>query len=203
VTEWISSELRADHDLASFDCGKETLNKWLQEQSHRAQEADTARTYVWTQESSNVVRAYYSIAPTQVARQELTRTQSGGYSVIPAYLIAKLAIDISLRGKGLGAELLFDAIDKVVRAEAAGGGRRAADRRGCSGRRSGELLSAPRLQTGQEQSTTPDHDHGYGSDGPWRRDGNGSRRPSLAVDLDCLQFAWGPNDSRRSLDCGT
>lgn len=123
MTEWISSELGTGHDLTCFDCGKEILNKWLQEQSHRAQDADTARTYVWTPEGSDVVRAYYSIAPTQVVREGLTRAQSGGYSMIPAYLIGKLALDLSLRGQGLGAELLFDAVDKIVRASAAGGGR--------------------------------------------------------------------------------
>lgn len=123
MTEWISSELRAGHELTRFDCGKEILNKWLQEQSHRAQNADTARTYVWTREGSDVVRAYYSIAPTLVVKDGLTRPQSGGYSVIPAYLIGKLATDLSLRGQGLGAELLFDAVDKIVRAAAAGGGR--------------------------------------------------------------------------------
>lgn len=123
MTEWISTALHTGHDLSSFDCGKEILNKWLQEQSHRAHEADTARTYVWTEAGSSVVRAYYSIAPTQITREGLTRSQSGGFSVIPAYLIGKLAIDLNLRGQGLGAELLFDAVDKIVRASATGGGR--------------------------------------------------------------------------------
>ncbi|MEV6347745.1 hypothetical protein [Actinoplanes sp. NPDC051851] len=123
MTVWISRELGSQHDLSSFDCGKEPLNTWLTGQSRRAHDAGTARTYVWTAENSNVVRAYYSIAPTQVVREGLTRSQTGGYSVIPAYLLARLALDQSLRGQGLGAELLFDAIDKIVRAAVVGGGR--------------------------------------------------------------------------------
>jgi GNAT superfamily N-acetyltransferase len=123
MTTWVSSPLRPDHDLATFDCGNPTLNTWLREQGHRAQAADAARTYVWTDENSTVVRAYDAVAPTQVLRGELTRTQSGGYSVVPAYLIARLAVDRALHGRGLGAELLFDAIEKVVRASATGGGR--------------------------------------------------------------------------------
>ena len=81
MTTWVSSQLRPDHELATFDCGNPTLNAWPREQSHRAQAAGTARTYVWTDENSTVVRAYYAVAPTQMLRGELTRTQSGGYSV--------------------------------------------------------------------------------------------------------------------------
>lgn len=123
MTLWISRGLQPHHDLSDFDCGKEPLNTWLTVQSRRAHEAGTARTYVWTAEGSDVVRAYYSIAPTQVVREGLTRSQTGGYSIIPAYLLARLALDQSLRGQGLGAELLLDAIDKIVRAAAVGGGR--------------------------------------------------------------------------------
>lgn len=123
MTQWISRELEAGLDLTSFDCGKEVLNKWLYENSHRAQEAGTARTYVWTEEDQHVVKAYYSLAPVSVTKEGLTRAQTGGFSVIPGYLIGKLALDQTLKGQGLGAELLFDAIDKIVRASASGGGR--------------------------------------------------------------------------------
>ncbi|WP_067694209.1 GNAT family protein [Actinoplanes awajinensis] len=123
MTAWVSRELQPQHDLAGFDCGKEPLNAWLTQQSRRAQEAGTARTYVWTASGSDTARAYYSIAPTQVVRDGLTRSQTGGYSIIPAYLLARLAIDQSLHGRGLGAELLFDAVDRMVRAAAIGGGR--------------------------------------------------------------------------------
>jgi GNAT superfamily N-acetyltransferase len=48
---------------------------------------------------------------------------SGGYSRIPGYLIARLAIDASLRGRGYGAQLLLDALGRVVAASEIGGGR--------------------------------------------------------------------------------
>jgi hypothetical protein len=44
------------------------------------------------------VLAYYSIAPTQVARTEITRSLAGCYSVIPGYLLARLALDERLHG---------------------------------------------------------------------------------------------------------
>ena len=48
---------------------------------------------------------------------------AGGYSRIPGYLIARLALDVSFHGHGYGAHLLLDALDKAVRAAEIGGGR--------------------------------------------------------------------------------
>jgi hypothetical protein len=48
---------------------------------------------------------------------------AGGYSRIPGCLIARLAIDTSLRGQGHGEQLLLDAVGKAVAASEIGGGR--------------------------------------------------------------------------------
>lgn len=109
------------HDTTRFDCGNIELDTWLQHQALRAQLAGTARTYVWADERT--VEAYVSIAPTQVTRAEVPRSMSGGYSLIPAYLIAKLAVDRSLHGRGLGAELLVDALEIIVTVADDAGGR--------------------------------------------------------------------------------
>ena len=50
-------------------------------------------------------------------------SMAGGYSRIPGYLIARLAIDTSLRGQGYGEQLLLDALGKAVAASEIGGGR--------------------------------------------------------------------------------
>jgi predicted N-acetyltransferase YhbS len=110
------------HDLSRFDCGVPALNDWLTTDAWRANRADTARTYVWTN-GGPVVVGYFAIAPTQVVRGEISRSVAGGYSVIPAFLLAKLALDKTLRGQGLGSELLVDAITRIVGAAEASGGR--------------------------------------------------------------------------------
>jgi GNAT superfamily N-acetyltransferase len=113
-----------DHDVEAFDCQVESLNLWLKREARRAGRADTARTYVWTEPDKNQVVAYYSLAPSVVAPCELSRNQAGGYSFpIPAYLLARLALDVRLRGCGLGTELLVDAIGRMVGAAEAYGGR--------------------------------------------------------------------------------
>lgn len=67
--------------------------------------------------------AYYSIAPTEIRREEIGRSMSGGFSTIPSYLLARLALDQRLHGKSLGGELLFDALKAIVNSAEIGGGR--------------------------------------------------------------------------------
>ncbi len=61
--------------------------------------------------------AYFTLAAHLVARESLTkRTARGSPNVIPAILLARLALDLSLQGQGLGAELLWDALSRAVAA---------------------------------------------------------------------------------------
>ncbi|MBN6034980.1 GNAT family N-acetyltransferase [Amycolatopsis sp. 195334CR] len=119
-----SQFLAEHHDSGEFDCKVTDLNRWLANEAWRAQRADTARTNVWTEPESDKIRAYYSITPTMVARADLSGGQASGYtSAIPGYLLAKLALDQTLHGQGLGGELLFDAISRIIGASEAYGGR--------------------------------------------------------------------------------
>jgi GNAT superfamily N-acetyltransferase len=83
----------------------------------------TAMTYVWTGDRGPHVVAYYAIAPHQVLREEVSGGLAGGVGVIPAYLLARLAVDQSLQGRGLGGELLHDALSRVVSAADVASGR--------------------------------------------------------------------------------
>lgn len=117
--------LEEHHDVEAFDCGVESLNVWLRAEANRAQRANTARTYVWTEQGDSIaVVAYFSLAPTAVRRVELSSGMAGGFSFdIPAYLLARLALDKTLKGQGLGTQLLIDAITRIVGASDASGGR--------------------------------------------------------------------------------
>lgn len=118
-----SVPLREDQELELFDSGQPVLDEWLRCQALRAQLQDTARTYTWTKQGEIEVLAYYSIVPTQVHRAAVSRAMSGGVSTVPAYLLAKLALDRSLQGRGLGTHLLLDALEVIVRASTAAAGR--------------------------------------------------------------------------------
>lgn len=61
--------------------------------------------------------AYFSLAAHVVARADLpSRVGRGSPNTIPAILLARLALDRSLHGEGLGGELLWDALSRACAA---------------------------------------------------------------------------------------
>lgn len=123
-TEYESVALSGQHDVAGFECGVPSLNTWLVDHALRAQQAGTARTFVWvTAQAPEQIRAYFSLAPTELARAALSRGQSSGYSTVPGYLLARLAVHLDLRGFGHGEQVLLDALSRAASAAEASGGR--------------------------------------------------------------------------------
>ncbi|MGQ0775653.1 MAG: GNAT family N-acetyltransferase [Pseudonocardiales bacterium] len=120
---WRSGRLDERSDLSRFDCGVPSLNLWLSGPALQAQAGGTAATYVWTAPATGLVVAYYAIAPHQVRREQVSAGMAGGVTVIPAYLLARLALDVTLHGQGLGAELLHDALDRIITAADTASGR--------------------------------------------------------------------------------
>lgn len=76
----------------------------------------TAQTFVW-HAGDGVVVAYFSLAAHLIVRADLPRQIGrGSPDAIPAVLLARLALDRSLRGQGLGGELLWDALSRACAA---------------------------------------------------------------------------------------
>lgn len=106
--------LAAEHDLSSFDCGKTELDKWLS-YALASQKADLAWTWVLI-DDDRVIGAFSLVlghVRPEDAPQELVRYP------ISMVLLARLAVDSSAQGRGLGADLLaharlvaVDAIDE-------------------------------------------------------------------------------------------
>lgn len=124
MSDWTSQPLGEHHDLAQLNCGRDELDRWLLNEALRAQAAGTAHTTVWTRPDDLVVIAFHAIAPTQFMRTDLpSRSLSAGYSTVPGYLIARLALSQALHGQGLGTQLLLDALERIVAAATNAGGR--------------------------------------------------------------------------------
>lgn len=98
-----------------FDSGAGELDEWLQKYAWQNQQANHATTYVIT-DGERVV-GYYAITMAAVARGAApAELQKGGRpSQIPCILLARLAVDQSTQGQGLGWELLRDALLRAVR----------------------------------------------------------------------------------------
>ena len=111
MSEYGSIEkLRREHVLESFDCGKEELNDFIKRRAWNNQQANSAQTYVLARDL--VVSGYYSLAAGAVTHEAATERVKKGLArhPIPVILLARLAVDRSLQGRGVGPALLKDAL---------------------------------------------------------------------------------------------
>ena len=110
---YLAEALRRDHDLRAFDCGKPELDLWLRASSLEAAAKNTCKTFVWHDDGA--VIAYYGLAAHVIERENLSRSQGhGSPQQIPAVLIARLALDKTLHGRGLGSVLLADCLVRIA-----------------------------------------------------------------------------------------
>ena len=110
----------ARHDVAAFDCGNELLNRWLTRYAGQGERRDAARTFVAAGPGRSVL-GYYTLLAGQLRHEAATTAVRQGQSQhfpIPIALLARMAVDSSRQGKGLGAELLADALSRVQLASA-------------------------------------------------------------------------------------
>ena len=113
---FVSEPLAERHQLDVFVSGKPQLDVWLKQSALHAQSNRTARTFVWHR-GDGVVVAWFSLAASLARRDDLPkRVSRGSPLLIPAVLLARLALDQTLHGQGFGAQLLLDAASRVVAA---------------------------------------------------------------------------------------
>ena len=114
--EFVIDKLRREHDLSGFDCGNATLNDWLRKFAWTNQQADSAKTYVALDGDRAV--GFYALTTGSVHRHESPQRIAKGLAnhAIGVVLLARLAVDKSQQGKGLGKALLFDALSRIEEA---------------------------------------------------------------------------------------
>ncbi|MCL2466725.1 MAG: GNAT family N-acetyltransferase [Micrococcales bacterium] len=123
ATEFVTELLTSAHQIDEFDSGEDETDSWLRSSAVRAQQQGSARTRVLVRAGERRVLGFYALTPHDTHREDLPSSAAGGLRVVPGYLIAQLAVDRSLQGQGMGAELLLDALETIVSASGAVGGR--------------------------------------------------------------------------------
>ena len=109
-------KLDATHDVDSFTCGKEPLDRFLKRFALANQKADSARTYVVCRGSTVV--AYYSLAAGAVEHADAPLRVARGLArhPVPVMLLARLAVHRTQQGFGLGKALVKDALLRTAAA---------------------------------------------------------------------------------------
>jgi GNAT superfamily N-acetyltransferase len=108
--------LTEEHDVSKFACGKPPLNQYLKRYALKNQRDEISRTYVTVREARVV--GYYTLTFGSISHEEAApkiKAELPGYP-IPIILLARLAVDVSEKGKGLGSGLLRDAMLRTLRA---------------------------------------------------------------------------------------
>lgn len=112
--------LRSDHDTSTFDCGSEQQTNWLRRVGLTAQGAGTSRVFVVCRSGELKVAGYHALAAGSIlAADAPARLKAGtGRHPIPVVILARLGVDRSEQGRGLGSALVRDAIHRAVTAAA-------------------------------------------------------------------------------------
>jgi GNAT superfamily N-acetyltransferase len=105
--------LASDHELEAFESGVATLDEWLKRRARRNELEGASRTFVIC--AGNRVVGYYSLAAGSVLHVVATgKVRRNMPDPVPALLLGRLAVDQAWSGKGLGADLLSDAILRAI-----------------------------------------------------------------------------------------
>lgn len=105
------------HDVEAFDSGVASLDTWLVDHALQAGRAGSARAYAVTDaKQDGRVVGYYAISAASVERAKATTRATKGMAnhPVPAVLLARLAVDRSVQGQGVGAWLLQDAMRRAL-----------------------------------------------------------------------------------------
>lgn len=112
------------HSTSELCCGKDSLDFYLRRFALKNQLGRSARSYVIHTESK--VIGYYSLCPTGLSRKlalsNILQGQ-GNLDPIPGVLLARLALDKTQHGRGLGQALLKDALLRSINGAEIIGGR--------------------------------------------------------------------------------
>ena len=103
------------HDLGSFDSGVESLDSWLKRRALKNQMSGASRTYVICE--GRQVMGYYALASSALIMEEATgRFRRNMPNPVPIVVLARLAVNVSLQGKGIGRALVRDAGIRLAQA---------------------------------------------------------------------------------------
>lgn len=108
-----------NHDRTLFSCGNVTLDRYLHQQARQDAEKHVAAPFVLTAPPAPRVLGYYTLSASVVNTNELPDTlvkKLPRYPQLPVTLLGRLAVDQSMRGKGMGQFLLLDALRRSLEA---------------------------------------------------------------------------------------
>jgi GNAT superfamily N-acetyltransferase len=122
---WHEEAVARSHDRKGFDCGDADLNAFLVRFARQGHEQNAAKTFcAIADDAPDRILGFYSLAPASVAHAAVPQAMTRGLARhnVPGFLLARLAVDRTVAGRGLGGQLLLAAALRCLRASTEVGG---------------------------------------------------------------------------------
>ena len=105
--------LAPEHEVYAFDSGVATLDAWLKHRARRNEAEGASRTCVIC--AARRVVGYYSLAARSILHTAANgKVRRNMPDPVPVLLLGRLAVDRAWQGRGLGADLLSDAVLRAL-----------------------------------------------------------------------------------------
>ncbi|MBM4093370.1 MAG: GNAT family N-acetyltransferase [Planctomycetes bacterium] len=116
MIDWIVEPFAADHERVGFTCGRPPLDDFIRSRVSQYEKRRLGKTFVAVPRGEKRVIGYYTLAAGAVAFEQLPPDASRKLPKhpVPVVLLARLAVDRSAQGQGVGEGLLLDALRRTL-----------------------------------------------------------------------------------------
>ena len=116
MLDWVVEAFAKGHEREQFACGHASLDDFLKKYASQYAKRKLGSTYVAVAAGQKRVLGYYTLAPSHFAFANVPPELLKGLPKhpVPSLLLARLAVDQSTRGRGLGKFLLLNAFERCV-----------------------------------------------------------------------------------------
>lgn len=105
------------HDRSDFRCGSEALDRYLRQQARQDAEQHVAAPFVLVEPPQALVLGYYTLSASIIGVEDIPAEfakKLPRYPQLPVTRVGRLAVDERVKGSGLGALLLMDALSRSL-----------------------------------------------------------------------------------------
>lgn len=115
---WHEEAIARSHDRKAFDCGDVEMNAFLQRFARQGHEQNAVKTFcAIANDAPDRILGFYSLAPASIEHDAVPSSMTKGLArhKVPGFLLARLAVDKAVAGRGLGGQLLLAAALRCIR----------------------------------------------------------------------------------------
>src|ERR1035437_3686554 len=119
IPPWHEEPISKRHNREAFDCGDTALNDFLRRHARQTHDQGGAKTFLAVRDdNASLVLGFYSLSPASVEYSRTPAIIKRGLAQhdVPVFRLGRLAVDLSVQGKGLGGQLLLSAGRRCLRA---------------------------------------------------------------------------------------